>query len=178
LSSSSSASDRAENIKLIAFDVDGVLTNGELIFSSGLGEIKTFHAHDGLGLKLLKSSGCEVAIVSSRASNIVSERFKELGIIEIHQNQDNKGETLRILMNKYDLKRSNVAFAGDDLPDISAMELSGFAIAVANAHPLVKQQADWITTKQGGNGAAREICDLILTAQGNMGEALNGFSGR
>ena len=172
-----SATDRAANIKLMAFDVDGVLTDGALIFSSSLGEIKNFHVHDGLGLKLLKSTGCEVAIVSTRTSNIVSERFSELGIIEIHQNQQNKAETLRKLMNKFGLERSNIAFAGDDLLDIPAMKLSGFAIAVANAHPLVKQHADWVTTKHGGKGAAREICDLILTAQGKMDAILNDLSG-
>lgn len=177
MSNLNSATDRAANIKLMAFDVDGVLTDGALTFSSGLGEIKNFHVHDGFGLKLLKSSGCEVAIVSSRASNIVSDRFNELGIIEIHQNQHNKSETLRNLMNKFGINRSNIAFAGDDLLDIPAMKFSGFAIAVANAHPLVKQQADWVTTKQGGKGAAREICDLILTAQGNMDAILNDLSG-
>lgn len=177
MSRNTSAIDRAGDIKLAAFDVDGVFTNGDLTFSSKLGEIKTFHAHDGLGLKLLKASGCEIAIISSRSSEITAERFSELGLVEVHQNQKDKAEMLSKLMNKYGLQRSNVAYTGDDLVDMPAMKLSGLAIAVANAHELVKQQADWVTSKNGGQGAVREICDMILMAQGNLESVIKDYAG-
>ncbi len=163
-----SAIDRAEQVRLAVFDVDGVFTDGSIIYSSEHGEIKIFHAHDGLGLKLLMDSGCKVAIVSSRESEIVTRRFSDLGINEIHQNSKNKADTLQKLMNKFGLQRSNIAYTGDDLVDVCAMNLSGLAIAVANAHPHVQDAADWVTSKEGGKGAVREVCDLILRSQGKL----------
>jgi 3-deoxy-D-manno-octulosonate 8-phosphate phosphatase (KDO 8-P phosphatase) len=175
LSSYSNATERAAVIELAVFDVDGVMTGGEIIYSSTQGEIKIFHAQDGLGLRLLKASGCEIAIISSRKSRLVTERFNELGIKEVHQNQKNKAETLLKLMNKLGVERSNVAYVGDDLVDAPPMKHAGLAIAVANAHPLIQEQADWVTTLKGGQGAVREICDMILTAQGKMDAVIKDY---
>lgn len=176
MSNINNAIDRAGQISLAVFDVDGVFTDGSIIYSSGYGEIKIFHAHDGLGLKLLKKAGCNIAIVSSRESEIVTERFRELGIEEIHQKQNNKANILIELMNKFKLERSNIAYTGDDLVDMSAMKLSGLAIAVANAHSLVKEAADWVTTNKGGEGAVREVCDLILKAQGKLDSVVKEYT--
>ncbi|MGK0296583.1 MAG: 3-deoxy-D-manno-octulosonate 8-phosphate phosphatase (KDO 8-P phosphatase) [Gammaproteobacteria bacterium] len=172
MSDKNKAIDKASAIKLAVFDVDGVMTDGRLIYTKNQEEHKIFHVHDGLGLQMLKKSGCEIAIVSSRSSDIVLKRMNELNIDIILQGQSNKRETVLTIVNKLNLNRSNVAYTGDDILDIPAMGACGLAIAVANAHPLVKKHADWITEKSGGAGAVREICELILSSQGKL-ESIN-----
>ena len=168
MSDRNKAIEKAAEIRLAVFDGDGVMTDGRIIFSNDKDEQKCFNVHDGLGLKMLKSSGCEIAIISSRKSNVVYNRMTELGINKISQGQDDKRKILTSIMNDLNLDRSNIAYVGDDLVDLPAMKISGLAIAVANAHPLVKKHADWTTLKEGGAGAVREICELILTAQGKL----------
>jgi 3-deoxy-D-manno-octulosonate 8-phosphate phosphatase (KDO 8-P phosphatase) len=168
LSDRNKALDKAARVKLAVFDVDGVLTDGRLVFTDGDEEQKIFHVHDGLGLKMLKASGCDIAIISSRSSAVVCQRMAELGIDRIFEGQDDKRKILMSIMNELNLERSNVVFTGDDLVDLPAMKISGMAIAVANAHPLVKKYADWTTDKEGGAGAVREICEMILSAQGKL----------
>ena len=175
MSERNKAIDKATQIKLAVFDVDGVLTDGKLIFTNK-GEQKIFHAQDGLGMKMLMQSGCEVAIISSRSSDIVSKRMSDLGISHIYQDQNNKRETLLTIMNKLKLERSNVAYTGDDMIDIPAMKESGLAIAVANARTQVKQYADWTTECRGGEGAVREICELILMAQDKLEKSIDAYS--
>ena len=165
---------KAAAIRLAVFDVDGVLTSGELIYGNHQ-EQKVFHAHDGLGFKMLKKSGCEVAIISSRSSDSVTNRMAELGITHVFQGEENKRSCLLAIMKKLKIDSSATAFTGDDLVDLPAMKQSGLMIAVANAHPFVKSQADWVTGKSGGAGAVREVCDLLLKAQGKLDALQNEY---
>jgi 3-deoxy-D-manno-octulosonate 8-phosphate phosphatase (KDO 8-P phosphatase) len=166
---------KAARIELAVFDVDGVLTNGELIYTGNHQEQKVFHAHDGLGLKMLLRGGCEVAIISSRKSAIVDTRMAELGIGHVYQGVEDKRGCLLALMAQLGIARSGTAYTGDDLIDLPAMRQAGLAIAVANAQPYVMQHADWVTSKSGGSGAAREVCDLILKARGKLDALLDEF---
>jgi len=166
---------KAALIKLAVFDVDGVLTNGEIIYTGDHQEQKVFHAHDGLGLKMLKRGGCEVAIISSRTSAIVETRMAELGIDHIYQGEEDKRSCLLALMGRLGIARSGTAYTGDDLVDLPAMQQAGLAIAVANAQPYVIKHADWVTSKSGGAGAAREVCDLILKARGKLDTLLDEY---
>ncbi|GGA22365.1 KdsC family phosphatase [Dyella nitratireducens] len=157
---------RAARIRLAAFDVDGTLTDGRLWYSESGHETKVFHVHDGLGLKRLQSHGVQVAIVSARISHPVALRAEELNIAHVYQGQTDKRECLRQMLEALELTPEEAAFIGDDLPDLPAMQIAGLAVAVANAHPWVAQRAHYQTHLGGGMGAVREVCDLILHAQG------------
>jgi 3-deoxy-D-manno-octulosonate 8-phosphate phosphatase (KDO 8-P phosphatase) len=157
---------RAAKIRLATFDVDGTLTDGRLLYSESGHETKVFHVHDGLGMKRLQAHGIEVAIISARISHPVALRAEELDIAHVYQGQNNKRESLQQIIEALNLQPEQVAFVGDDLPDIPAMRVAGLAVAVANAHPWVVEQAHWQTRLGGGLGAVREVCDLILHAQG------------
>jgi 3-deoxy-D-manno-octulosonate 8-phosphate phosphatase (KDO 8-P phosphatase) len=158
--------DKAKCIRLVVFDVDGVLTNGSLVLGEKGDEYKIFHVHDGLGLVMLREAGLEIAVISARSSPIVSERMAALGIDCVFQGQNDKQTVITDLMQKMDVNKDETAFVGDDLIDLPAMNRVGLAIAVANAQPLVLERADWVTEKPGGKGAVREICEMILKAQG------------
>ena len=160
---------RAARIRLAAFDVDGTLTDGRLWYSESGHETKVFHVHDGLGLKRLQAHGVQVAIVSARISHPVALRAEELNIAHVYQGQSDKRECLRQILEALELAPEEAAFVGDDLPDLPAMRVAGLAVAVANAHPWVVEQAHWTTARAGGQGGAREVCDLILHAQGKAG---------
>ena len=157
---------RASKVRLAVFDVDGVLTDGRLHYSEDGRESKAFHVHDGLGLKRLLANGIEVAIITARTSRIVANRMAELGIAHVYQGQGDKRACLHQLTNALFLEAGEVAYTGDDVPDLRAMSEVGLAIAVANAHPWVLERAHWRTRRDGGSGAVREACDLILAAQG------------
>lgn len=157
---------RAANIRLAAFDVDGTLTDGHLWYGEGGRETKVFHVHDGLGLKRLQANGVQVAFITARISHPVALRAEELGIAHVYQGQGDKRACLQDLLDALHLTPDQAAFTGDDLPDLPAMHLAGLAVAVANAHPWVAEAAHWKTRLSGGQGAAREVCDLILHAQG------------
>ena len=168
--------ERAAQIKLVAFDVDGTLTDGRLWYSEDGRELKAFHVHDGHGLKRLRAHGIQVALVSARISHVVALRAEELGIDHVYQGQADKRACLADLLHGAGLAPAEAAFAGDDLADLPAMRAAGFAIAVANAHPSVIEQAHWRTRLEGGRGAVREICDLLLVAQGRMPAELGHWS--
>jgi 3-deoxy-D-manno-octulosonate 8-phosphate phosphatase (KDO 8-P phosphatase) len=157
---------RAAKIRLAAFDVDGTLTDGRLWYSESGHETKVFHVHDGLGLKRLQANGVHVAIISARISHPVALRAEELDIAHVYQGQGDKRESLQQILEALNLKPEEAAFVGDDLPDLPAMRICGLAVAVNNAHPWVVEQAHWQTRLGGGQGAVREVCDLILHAQG------------
>lgn len=157
---------RAATIKLAIFDVDGVLTDGRLWYNQAGQELKAFHVHDGLGLKRLLANHIEVAIITARVSHLVTERSAELGIAHVYQGQENKLICFEQLLHALKLDPSEVAYTGDDLPDLGVMRRSGLSIAVANAHTWVREHAHWRTQHRGGEGAVREVCDLILAAQG------------
>ncbi|HWU75775.1 MAG TPA: HAD family hydrolase [Rhodanobacter sp.] len=158
--------ERAAKIRLAAFDVDGTLTDGRLWYAEDGHETKVFHVHDGLGLKRLQANGIEVALITARISHPVALRAEELGIAHVYQGQRDKRACLLELFDALRLQPEQAAFVGDDLPDLAPMRLAGLAVAVANAHPWIAEQAHWRTSLRGGEGAAREVCDLLLFAQG------------
>lgn len=157
---------RAAKIRVAVFDVDGTLTDGRLWYSEDGRETKVFHVHDGLGLKRLQANGVQVAIISARISHPVALRAEELDITHVYQGQNDKRACLLELLDALKLTPDQAAFVGDDLPDLPPMNIVGLAVAVASAHPWIAEQAHWQTERNGGKGAAREVCDLILTAQG------------
>lgn len=153
------------NIKLLICDVDGVLTDGTLYYGSNGIEIKGFHVHDGLGLKQLMNAGIEVAVITKRCSEAVSRRLEELGVNNHYQGCDNKLTAYQALKDKLHLTDADVAYIGDDLPDLPVMEKVGLPIAVANATTPMKKIAAYTTELSGGQGAVREVCDHILEAR-------------
>lgn len=167
--------DRAARVRLAIFDVDGVLTDGRLIYAEDGHELKAFHVHDGLGLKRLLANHVEVAVITARMSMIVTERMAELGVAHVYQGQDDKLACYEQLLHALKLKDDEVAYTGDDLPDLAVMQRVGFSIAVANAHPWVRERARWRTQLRGGEGAVREVCDLLLAAHGKADEELGRF---
>lgn len=157
---------RAARVRLVCFDVDGTLTDGRLILGERGEEYKVFHSRDGQGLVMLREAGLHVAVITGRSSPIVAERMATLGIRFVFQGAKAKLPVFEELLRELDLTHEQTAFVGDDLPDLSAMVKSGLAIAVADAHPEVRRHAHWTTELAGGRGAAREVSDLILDAQG------------
>jgi len=158
--------DRAKNIKLIVFDVDGVMTDGSLYLCDDGQEFKAFNSHDGLGMKMLKASGVEMAIITGRSSNVVIKRAENTGVAHFYQGVEDKLEALEHLAQKLGLELSQCAFMGDDVVDLPPMRRSGLAISVPAAPPLVKQHSHYVTTLEGGHGAVREVVELIMQAQG------------
>jgi len=167
--------ERAARIKLAIFDVDGVLTDGSLIYAADGHELKAFHVHDGLGLKRLLANHIEVAVITARMSMIVTERMADLGVAHVYQGQDDKLACFEQLLHALKLEPANVAYTGDDLPDLAVMQRVGLSVAVANAHPWVRERAHWRTRLAGGAGAAREVADLLLAAQGKAETELASF---
>ncbi len=166
---------RAKKIKLIIFDVDGVLTDGGLYFSDDGQEFKRFNSLDGLGIKILKDNGIEPAIITARNSKTVEHRMKNLGIKHFYQGQNDKLVAFNDLLNKLKLNADQVAYMGDDVIDLPVMTKVGLPISVANAHELVKEHSCIITDKIGGHGAVREVCDFILKAQDKFDEAMKTY---
>lgn len=169
---------RAAGIRLAAFDVDGVLTDGALILGADGQEHKAFHVHDGLGLVMLRECGIQVAVISARASRAVEERMAALGIAHVSLGQADKGAALSKLMQELNVAPAQTAYMGDDLVDLPAFALAGLSIAVADAHPLVRERAAWVTQKPGGRGAVREACELILMAQGVLESCYRRYLGQ
>jgi 3-deoxy-D-manno-octulosonate 8-phosphate phosphatase (KDO 8-P phosphatase) len=157
--------EKAAAIKLLALDVDGVLTDGRLFFDANGKEQKIFHARDGYGLRQAMRNGIEIAIISGRGCKAVVKRMQELGIHHVFLSQDDKITTLQTLTAKLGIESNQVAYVGDDLPDIKCMSLAGLAVAVADAHTDVRAMADWTTSLGGGMGAVREVCDLLISAR-------------
>lgn len=152
-------------IKLLILDVDGVLTDGTIWLTTQGEEIKRFHTHDGVGLKRLQNAGVQIAVISGRASQSVSARMAELNITLVFQNCHDKMIVFENLINELNIKPQEVAYIGDDLPDLLVMRRVGLSIAVANACSEVKAIANWHTQKEGGMGAVREACDRLLQTQ-------------
>jgi 3-deoxy-D-manno-octulosonate 8-phosphate phosphatase (KDO 8-P phosphatase) len=165
------AKTRATRIKLVAFDIDGVMTDGGLHYSDDGHEFKTFNVQDGLGVVLLKRAGIEVAIITGRNSGVVTHRAADLGVSHVYQGVGNKRDVAAKLLEKLGLNWSELAFMGDDLIDLPAMAQAGLTIAPANARPIVKERVHAITEASGGQGAVREAIEFILTAQGKLDEA-------
>jgi 3-deoxy-D-manno-octulosonate 8-phosphate phosphatase (KDO 8-P phosphatase) len=159
---------RAQNIKLFVCDVDGVFSDGRIYLGNDGEELKAFHTKDGFGLKAIMAQGIEIAIITGRKSNIVENRMLALGIKYIFQGSDDKLTAYKTLLNQLNLKPEQTAYIGDDVVDLPVMNIVGLSIAVNDAHPLVSQQADLVTTTKGGFGAVREVCDLFLQSHGQL----------
>ena len=162
--------ERATRVRLACFDVDGTLTDGRLLFDSDGRELKAFHVHDGLGLVLLRQAGITPVFVTARASVIAEQRAAELGL-QAHTAVADKLACVRALAAGLHIGMDEVAFMGDDLPDLRVMQHVGLSVAPASAHAWVRERAHWRTVARAGDGAARELCDLLLAAQG-LAEAL------
>lgn len=157
-----------KSIRLAVFDVDGILTDGRLNFLADGREVKSFHTLDGLGIKLLQRCGIETAIITGRRSPQVEQRAEALGITYLRQGREDKLTALRELWEQSGHSAEQTAYIGDDLPDLSAIIQSAFGATVPNGHPLVRREADWCSQAAGGQGAAREFCELILAAQDKL----------
>ncbi|MEN9756819.1 MAG: hypothetical protein RL755_1006 [Pseudomonadota bacterium] len=167
--------EQARRIRLLILDVDGVLTDGKLFFDYQGNEYKSFHARDGHGMKMLQQSGVEIAVISGRESPIVTMRMQSLGVTHVYQGQEDKRAAFNVLLEKLALTSEEVAYVGDDVIDLPVMMHVGLAIAVADANEAVKACSDWNTTLNGGSGAVREVCDLILQAQDKFESLLSQY---
>ncbi len=166
---------KAKLIKLLVLDVDGVLTNGSIYFSEHGETMKVFSTLDGQGIKMLRNTGVEVAIISGRKSNPLIRRASDLCIKHLQLGREDKLNALHDILSTLHIKLSEVAHVGDDLPDLPVMQTVGLGIAVENAYNLIKQKADWCTERTGGAGAVREVCDFIMSAQGTLQEQLKPY---
>lgn len=156
---------RAKRIRVLVLDVDGVLTDGRLTYLPGGGESKTFHVRDGLGIQLLIASGCKVAVVSGRESEVVARRARELNIDLVLLGIADKVEAYETVLMELDLTDEDVAYVGDDLPDLPLLRRAGLAFAVADAAPEVRAAAHVVLRAGGGQGAVREACERILKSK-------------
>jgi 3-deoxy-D-manno-octulosonate 8-phosphate phosphatase (KDO 8-P phosphatase) len=163
---------RAARVRLMIFDVDGILTDGSLHFGSEGELIKTFNVLDGQGIRLLQQSGVATAIISARQSPLVQRRASDLGITHVFQGSHDKRASFETLLQQTGFCADQCGFIGDDVIDLPILLRAGFAVSVPNGHAEVRQRVHYITTAAGGSGAVREVCDLILRAQGNYEAAL------
>ena len=162
--------EKIKPIKLLILDVDGVLTDGKIIYNDRGEEIKAFHVRDGHGLKLLMRAGIGIALITGRKSKVVLHRARDLGIKNVYQKATNKIEVYEKILKGKKLKDENVGFVGDDLVDIPVLKRVGFSAAVGDAIPEVREVADYVASKKGGEGAVREICELLLKVQNKWEE--------
>lgn len=157
---------RASKVKLLLFDVDGVLTDGRLVLSDDGQEHKAFNSRDGHGIKMLRRNGIEVGLITGRTSKVVEYRAKDLGLVHVYQGCQEKLPVYRQLIAKLKLAPEQTAFVGDDVVDLPIMLTVGLAVAVQNADALTKRHAHWVTPSIGGYTAGREVCDMLLHAHG------------
>jgi 3-deoxy-D-manno-octulosonate 8-phosphate phosphatase (KDO 8-P phosphatase) len=162
---------KAAQIKLLVCDVDGVFSDGRIYLGNDGEELKAFHTKDGFGIKALGASGVAVAIITGRNSTIVANRMKALNVAHIIQGQEDKLPALSNLIEQLNITINEVAYIGDDVPDLPCIEAVGLGISVSDAHPLVLRAADYATFTRGGFGAVREICDLIMQSQNTLDNA-------
>jgi len=165
----------AKKIRLLLLDVDGVMTDGKLYFSNSGEEMKCFNTLDGHGIKMLRKTGVEVGIITGRTSNLVAKRARDLGIHLFTQGREDKYQAMLEMLESFPCELKNIAFLGDDYPDLTVMCKIGLSVSVANAHPEVLARSHWQTKKNGGEGAVRELCDLLLIAQGRYQALLKAY---
>jgi 3-deoxy-D-manno-octulosonate 8-phosphate phosphatase (KDO 8-P phosphatase) len=162
--------EKLKKIKMLILDVDGVMTDGKIIMDSEGREMKNFHVRDGHGLVMIQRHGIRVAILTGRTSLVVEHRARDLKIQEVYQGALNKKEVFAQILEKNDLTSEEIAYMGDDIVDIPVLKNVGFSVAVADALDLVKKCVDYVTVNRGGQGAVREICEMLLTAQNNWAD--------
>jgi len=167
--------ERAAQIKLVIFDVDGVLTDGSLFLGDDGLEYKAFNSRDGHGMKMLQQSGVAIAIITGRTSKVVEFRMQSLGIEHVYQGQLDKRQAFAELLEKLNVDASEVAYVGDDVVDLPVMSKVGLAIAVQDAHSMVLKHAHWQTPSCGGRGAGRDVCEMLMEARGVLQEKLDSY---
>ena len=160
--------EKAAPIRLVIFDVDGVLTDGSLFLDDHGVEYKAFHSRDGHGMKMLQRTGVEIAVITGRTSHVVVHRMENLGVRHVYQGQLDKLPAFEAICAELAVAPEAAAYVGDDVVDLPVMARVGLAIAVQDAHSLVKRHAHWTTAAAGGRGAAREVCELLMQAQGTL----------
>jgi len=165
----------AQKIRLLVLDVDGVLTDGSIYYSNSGDELKAFNIQDGLGIKLLQGAGIEVAIITGRSSNLLSRRTDELGINQVIQGREDKLTALEELLAANPYALDEIAYIGDDLPDLAVIRRVGLGMTVANASTTVAEHAHWQSSRDGGRGAVREAAEFILKAQNKFTAAIAPF---
>ncbi len=170
-----SVTDRAKKIKVVIFDIDGVMTNGGLMLGDDGLEYKNFHSQDGLGLKLLRNTGIQMAIITGRTSNVVVKRAENIKIKKIYQGVEDKLQAFAQVLEDFSVSPQECAFMGDDVVDLPPMRRCGLAVTVPHAMPLVKQYSHYITTREAGFGAVRELCELIMQAQNTFDQQMAEF---
>lgn len=166
---------RAQRIKLLLLDVDGVLTDGRLYFSNQGDEYKAFSTLDGQGIKILQKSGVKVGIITGRSSHLVAKRASDLGIHILVQGREDKWDALQEILQEHPFALENIAFMGDDWPDLTVMCRVGLALTPANGHSSVVERAHWQSQARGGDGAVREACDLLMRAQNTFDALLTPY---
>ena len=166
---------RAAAIRLVVFDVDGVLTDGSLYIGDDGQEYKAFHSKDGHGMVMLQDSGVQIAIITGRTSDVVRIRMQSLGVQHVYQGRRHKLPAYREVKQATGLGDEQIAYVGDDVVDLPVMTRVGLAIAVQDAHRLTKQHAHWVTPSGGGRGAAREVCEMLMDAQGTLRGAMQAY---
>ncbi|HET8848723.1 MAG TPA: 3-deoxy-manno-octulosonate-8-phosphatase KdsC [Marinobacter sp.] len=169
--------EKAAHIRLLALDVDGIMSDGRLYFSANGDELKAFNILDGLGLKQLMKAGITVAVITGRRSPLTEKRMGDLGIHHLMQGREDKKVALQELASTLGIQKEQIAYMGDDLPDLPAITCAGLGLTVPNGYWLVREKADYCTRANGGFGAVREACDLILWAQGALESALKPYLG-
>lgn len=166
---------RAAEIRMVIFDVDGVLTDGSLFLGDDGQEYKSFNSKDGHGMKMLQRAGVQIAIITGRTSEVVRIRMESLGIQHVYQGIEDKRAAYDQLKRGVQLNDRQIAYVGDDVIDLPVMTQVGLAITVADAHSLVKTHAHWTTANGGGRGAAREVCEMLMDSQGSLAPALAAY---
>jgi len=164
--------ERAAQVKLVIFDVDGVLTDSSLFLGDDGLEYKAFNSRDGHGMKMLQESGVTIAIITGRTSKVVEYRMQSLGIQHVYQGQLDKRHAFAELLEKLELSAEQIAYVGDDVVDLPVMSKVGLAIGVQDAHPMVRKHAHWLTPSNGGRGAGRDVCEMLMEAHGVLEEKL------
>ena len=170
-----SVQDKARQLRLMAFDIDGVMTDGKLYFSPRGDEMKTFFSRDGLGLKMLARAGIKLAIITGRDSPIVTQRAQNLGIERVYQGVEDKRAVMAQILEGERLDFSQGGYMGDDVVDLAVMRACGFSATVPDGHPSVKQIADYVASAPAGSGAVREVCEFILQAHGKWDAVLAAY---
>jgi len=166
---------KIDKVKLLILDVDGVLTGGEIALDEQGEERKFFNVQDGFGIVLFHRAGYKTAILSARSSKAVTARAEDLGIHKVCQDASPKVDAYRKIVDEFDLEDEEVCFMGDDLPDLEVLKKVGFAVTVPDAALEVKDHVDYVTTKSGGQGAVREVIELILTSHGKWAEIVKSY---
>jgi len=167
--------EKLKGIQLLLLDVDGVLTDGSIIYNDEDSETKVFNVKDGFGLKLVLSAGIKVGLVTGRTSKALHRRCRDLGIRHIYDSVQQKAQLLDKISIETGVGAENTAFIGDDLPDLPLMRRVGLSIAVADAHEMVRDYSDWVISVPGGRGAVREVCDALLKARGDWEKLIEQF---